>query len=317
MNPISPTSLFHFTSSFDTLLKIIKNGFRYSYAFERFSGDVLNDRIYDGVLPIDQRKQLENCGIAIPMVSFCDIPITRTLPHAEKYGKYFIGLDKGLLSYMLNPIFNPVIYGISNNLVDAISFFSKIRKQSNIRLHNLYQSLHNELESIANSCDFTKLSKDEVMDKMPSQLKDEIDTGIDGRFFSDFLLALYKPVQGKDVYGNECYFYDEREWRAIAMDGEDENIPWIKGCSAKEYLNKKDSWNDGLSLLDNAYIKLLPNILNHISHIGVAFEGEVEPLANFIANDADKLFGCEDISNSSRLELISKITSFERIENDY
>lgn len=317
MNPISPTSLFHFTSSLEVLLKILNNGFRYSYAFERFNADLLNDRIFDGVHLIDYRNKLENCGIAIPMVSFCDIPITRTLPHAEKYGNYFIGLNKGMLSYMLNPIFNPVIYGNSSNLVDAISFFSKIRKMSNERIFRLFKSSNKELETIAETIDFSIVSKDEILEKMPKTILDEFNTGMDGRFFSDFLLALYKPVFGLDVYGNECYFYDEREWRAVAMDGVDDETRWVIGCSASEFLKNKDSWNEDLSRCDNAFIRLDNSILKYVSHIGVAYEDEIRRVAEYIMNETDALFGCDNASESLRLELVSKITSFERIENDY
>lgn len=317
MNPISPTSLFHFTSSLEVLMKILNNGFRYSYAFERFSEDLLNDRIFDGVLYIDSRNTLEDCGIAIPMVSFCDIPITRTLPHAEKYGNYFIGLNKGVLSYMLNPIFNPVIYGNSSNLSDAITYFSKIRKMSNTRVHNLFKISKEELESIAETIDFSNVSKDEIMNKMPNKFVEEFNTGIDARFFSDFLLALYKPVSGLDAYGNECYFYDEREWRAIAMDNVDDNMRWMIGCSASDYLKYRDSWNQGLSNCQNAYITLESFLLKYVSHIGVAVEDEVKIVADYIMNGTESLFGCDEVSDSERLELVSKLTSFERIENDY
>lgn len=317
MNPISPSSLFHFTSSLEVLLKIITNGFRYSYAFERFSSELLNDRIYDGVFNIDSRSSLEDCGIAIPMVSFCDIPITRTLPHAERYGKYFIGLNKGLLLTMLNPIFNPVIYGSSSNLFDAITFFAKIRKNSNIRLHNLYKSKIGDLEEIANRIDFSSVTKDDIINEMPTEILNEINTGIDGRFFSDFLLALYKPVYGKDVYGNECYFYDEREWRAFVMHDVSDNIPWVFGCTSAEFLKDKDTWNETLSKSKDGFIKLSRNSLSFISHLGVEQECEVEKVADYIMNESKTILGGEDVSTQTRLELVSKITSFERIEKNY
>lgn len=317
MNPISPSSLFHFTSSFEVLLKIITNGFRYSYAFERFSSDLLNDRIYDGIYNIDSRTSLDDCGIAIPMVSFCDIPITRTLPHAERYGKYFIGLNKGLLSTMLNPIFNPVIYGSSSNLFDAITFFAKIRKNSNIRLHNLYKSKIEDLEEIASRIDFSSVTKDDIINEMPTEILNEINTGIDGRFYSDFLLALYKPVQGKDVYGNECNFYDEREWRAFVMHNISDNMPWVFGCTPAEFLKDKETWNEVLSKKEEAFIKLTHNSLSFISHIGVEKESEIETVADYIMNESKTIFGGEEVSTQTRLKLVSKITSFERIEKNY
>lgn len=44
--------------------------------------------------------------IAIPMICFCDIPISKVGKHVEKFGGYGIGLDKNLLinKYRLQPL---------------------------------------------------------------------------------------------------------------------------------------------------------------------------------------------------------------------
>src|SRR5436190_12611982 len=75
MNPRTQT-LFHFTDSLDTLLRILREGFWPQYCLEdvRWLGD----------------KSTQ--WLAWPMVSFCDIPISRLHEHTEIYGCYCIGV---------------------------------------------------------------------------------------------------------------------------------------------------------------------------------------------------------------------------------
>ena len=68
-------TLFHFTKDLNTLKKILKEGFRVTYCKEYFGDSFMG----------------------IPMVSFCDIPLSRTDQHTKDYGKYVIGLDKEML----------------------------------------------------------------------------------------------------------------------------------------------------------------------------------------------------------------------------
>jgi hypothetical protein len=88
MNPRTQT-LFHFTSSLDTLLRILREGFWPQYCLEdvRWLGD----------------KSTQ--WLAWPMVSFCDIPISRLYAHTEFYGCYGIGVYRSNWSATgLNPV---------------------------------------------------------------------------------------------------------------------------------------------------------------------------------------------------------------------
>jgi hypothetical protein len=69
------TCLFHFTESLDILCKILKEGFWPQYSLEDIAW-------LNGPVP----------RLAWPMVSFCDIPITRLHDHTKFYGCYGIGL---------------------------------------------------------------------------------------------------------------------------------------------------------------------------------------------------------------------------------
>jgi hypothetical protein len=70
-------TLFHFTKSLDILLSILEEGFWPRYSLEDITW-------LDGGLP----------RLAWPMVSFCDIPISRLRKHTEFYGNYGLGLHR-------------------------------------------------------------------------------------------------------------------------------------------------------------------------------------------------------------------------------
>src|SRR5659263_94182 len=76
--------IFHYTSNFDVLLKILKNGFEPSYCAER-----INDVEY-----------------YIPMISFCNIPL-RDVDLYMRYGKYGIGMS---LEWAEENSISPVVY---------------------------------------------------------------------------------------------------------------------------------------------------------------------------------------------------------------
>jgi hypothetical protein len=74
---LSSASLFHFTKTFDALRSIVQErGFRPHYA----------------------RENLEMFGLpkclGVPMVSFCDMPLSQAEKHSKVYGCYALGLHK-------------------------------------------------------------------------------------------------------------------------------------------------------------------------------------------------------------------------------
>lgn len=79
--PLSSNTLFHFTNKYDHLINIIENNFRPHYALEDFN------TIFRG-------KDVDYLKLAIPMVSFCDIPLSQIAEHLSTYGCYGIGLTK-------------------------------------------------------------------------------------------------------------------------------------------------------------------------------------------------------------------------------
>lgn len=88
-------TLFHFTNSVETLVKILRAGFWPRYCSEDF-------RWYN-----------EQLGyVAYPLVSFCDIPLTRIKDHVDYYGGFGFGMSR---DWAIRAGLNPVIYLSENS----------------------------------------------------------------------------------------------------------------------------------------------------------------------------------------------------------
>jgi len=83
-------SLFHFTNSLRTLCCILKDGFWPRYCHE-YIGWVTSELEF----------------ISIPIVCFCDIPLSRLTDHTGFYGKYGIGMTQ---EWAVRNGLNPVLY---------------------------------------------------------------------------------------------------------------------------------------------------------------------------------------------------------------
>lgn len=84
---LSSASLFHFTRDLTSLERIITEGFK----------------------PFYSPENLEELGVpgcpGIPMVSFCDIPLSKTVQHTSEYGSYALGFTKEWgMTHNISPI---------------------------------------------------------------------------------------------------------------------------------------------------------------------------------------------------------------------
>lgn len=115
MNPISASTLLHFTDGIESLKGILENGFRFSYCYEEYNNAIIfnNDHRENANFFIGTNRTKR--GVAIPMICFCDIPLLRAQEHAECYGKYIIGIDKNYAETLYKDL-NPVLYLFSNRM---------------------------------------------------------------------------------------------------------------------------------------------------------------------------------------------------------
>jgi len=95
---LSSNTLIHFTKEKDSLKKILEENFR-----------VFNCK--ESVVLGGKRNT-----IRVPMVSFCDIPLSEVKDHISKYGNYGIGMTK---EWGLRKALNPVLYVAHNSMLSA------------------------------------------------------------------------------------------------------------------------------------------------------------------------------------------------------
>lgn len=297
-NNINALSLFHFTRKLDTLKQIVENGLRFSYAFEKYSAQIIANYEYPYSGDV-VNKVYEDTGVAIPMVSFCDIPITRANSHMDKYGEYMIGLNKDAMMYLYEPILNPVLYIHSNNLLQAVDELGIVHAETTRNLFNaIFENPKNvNLETFEEN----------------NNLRKDLKPLIDRRFYCSFILGLVKPIY--DQQTKVCY-YDEREWRAF-YPNRMQSAEWIWGIKKEYFDSNRLVWNEELSSNKENYITIPKEFLGSIiTHIVTHTEQEIPQLIEWIIN-SEMLFGCEEISMDERLLLVSRVTSFERISLDY
>ena len=102
-NPKSKT-LFHFTKDREAFYSILENGLKFVYNEERYN-DVFH--------------------YALPMICFCDMPLTMISDHTKRYGAFGIGFDKSKMIRYWH-LLNPVNYIFSKNLLDGAEMFLNI-----------------------------------------------------------------------------------------------------------------------------------------------------------------------------------------------
>jgi hypothetical protein len=166
---LSSNSIIHFTKTSKALKGILEDNFRLAYCLEQ---------IEIGGHSIE---------FAVPMVSFCDIPLSEIKSHINKYGKYGIGLTK---EWAQNKKLNPVLY-IDNKSSLSYSYLT------------IYK------EYIIN---FKKTS--DILDKKEKSIVDIL------RYIKNYQNKL---VRGRKTF-KEYRFSDEREWRYLIDFNEPANF---------------------------------------------------------------------------------------------
>ncbi len=288
MNNSHTNTFFHYTNSLDTVISILENVFRFSYAKEEFH----HGRI-----------------VGIPMISFCDIPITLSGEHKGKYGEFAIGIAKSNL--IADYPITPVTY-ILNDRMDNLAF----------KLHSKYICNESFLDS----------SMDDLAKSGAAPLSVKLNgnnyTGYGMKFnevgrniFKTFIDNLSLNQEANSLLGSmklykfkrngeEQINYDECEWRLVYPENakiNDSKCKWI--------WEKYDVWKTSREDKFLSGAPTLNPIISDINYLIVPTEKDIFPLITKISK-LGKVFG-EDLSDESRSILYSKILSFEKIEKDF
>ena len=281
MNPINASSLLHFTNSMDALKGILEKGFRFSYCCEKVSATINMNELHPEGANFFRPSPHINSHIAIPMICFCDIPLTRAKLHSDTYGKFIVGVDKDMAITVFGDNINPVMYRTSQTIGFALHDLSVIKATI-----------------------------------------DNVDGCYNYKRSLNQLIGNTKPYNGT-VNGKDYCFYNEREWRILIPFDYSEDTKWYWDLSEEKFAVKKDEINKILHSSEYAYRGFTTDIDNEedfmqfITHIVVDTEANIPKLVEFILNEEQPLFGYPKVSKRIRNCLVSRITSFERIEKDY
>ncbi|MEI6822848.1 MAG: abortive infection system antitoxin AbiGi family protein [Bacteroidota bacterium] len=176
MTLISSNALFHFTDKMENISSILKNGFYPKYSREKV-------------------KINKNKGVldrAIPMVCFCDIPLSQVTIHTKTYGEYGIGLKK---EWALKKELNPILYLYEN------SYFAR--------------SINLIRDKVKNSNTDTDDNLGIIKEKVAEILRN----------IKNYKGKNYK--QDCNLSNKSVIFYNEREWRYLPPYKNKEVKFWI------------------------------------------------------------------------------------------
>lgn len=267
---ISANTLLHFTEKKEHLINILCNGFYPSYCIENVDF-FYKEKYRGGFAPTE---------IAIPMVCFCDIPLSQIEIHVENYGGYALGLTK---EWGIKNGINPVMYESPES--------NPIRK--------IRESLDKTFKYLFGQ--YIESEEGHILQALGNELL--------------FFLFYLKPYKGKkwdqnksEFIGEEIKFYNEREWRYIPEYNE------FKEKSVKSYITKNDYLDKDSK---NAYNSKLQSLFNlsftpkDIKYIIVEKEVEVLEMVKKV-EEIKQHFTADD-----KKLLCTKIVSLERISEDF
>lgn len=258
---ISSNTLFHFTDKRENLINILEKEFRPHYCLEDFN------QFYSR--SDNNNEEFES---AIPMVCFCDIPLSQIKNHMENYGCYGIGLSKDW--GMKNKI-SPVLYAYKGSVIA-----STIVQLGDSIFRSVFKNMQPDGDYVDGVVNDTHRIK-----------------------------CFIKPYEGK-LYRNERYtdktirFYDEREWRFVPEQCEDEEPNYRmakKGFIIHQNQDKDKLWHQAILKFEPFDIKyIIVQKEEEIIHI----IKEIERIKEKYDEDEKKL-------------LCSRVISSERILEDF
>ena len=276
---ISSNTLFHFTNSLEHVMNILERTFRPNLSLEDLSC------LQDGL------------KVAIPMVSFCDIPLSQTQTHMRFYGYYGIGLSK---TWGQKNGINPVLYAYKDSHLTVVlsKCFSWTHRKY---LTDPFDDPEIAPELLAILASANRLEK---KDAIPGNQYQELWDQLLG------IQCFIKPYEGAFSKGNQSFrnvrFYDEREWRFV---------PDLEG-DLFNFLLDEDTFNNtetrektNHELHTRSRISFKPN---DVKYIIVSREKEILPMIKGI----EEIKGDRFTQNEIKL-LSSKIISAEQIAKDF
>lgn len=270
------SSLFHFTKDLEVLKCIIRTGIIPNFCKENLCYE---DR---------------NIVIGVPIVSFCDIPLTRTSEFKLRYGEFAIGLSK---EWAIRNQINPILYVNDLRILYSMNYFrsysrsleAEVRKRGgNDKSINVNLLSPDSLKGVTYFINWNS-SKDAVYS----------------------LFGYVKKYSSPGPGSKEEVNYIENEWRYVVTG---ENIDWK--WSEKDY----NDWRGrGVKPEPSESLKSsrLKFKVDDISYIIVERESQIADMVDYILG-LDVLGGnVEPMLDIDKKILLTKIISQEKIGKDF
>ena len=302
---ISSNSFFHFTSGREVaLLGILQNGFRISVSHE-----VIYNTGSQSVF-------------GIPMVCFCDIPLSVSHEHARNFCQdnvFGLGMNRNWGTRVLHPVqYYPRQQDVffqehSNYLTNR--FLSKDSYDS-FKPDSVELAVYNQMDLSSYKIDYTNILAG------PGTLR------------LNELFGLIKPVDSvyygfntdkKEVYikNKDYIFYNEREWRYVTPNRKDLKIPYFCQPHKPDVSQEKNSpdiyvedWQKSREYF-NKLENYLPFSSTDLTWIIVDTEEAAKCLVRTIrSSDFKKIGGKPIVDDFEKDQLIQKVISHERIMGD-
>lgn len=270
------SSLFHFTKDPGVLIRILETGLIPNYCREDLS-------YFD-------RK----VNVGVPMISFCDIPLTRTSMFKARYGDYAIGLSK---EWALKKQINPILYVNDERILVSLGF-----------LRAYYRTLDEEVKERGGS--ETSISVNLLSQKSLDGIKAFVNRN-NAKDAVYSLMGYMKRYISKGPDGSDQSNYIENEWRYVVTG---EGIDW------KWSLDEYKKWRgkgDKPEPSDALKAQRLTFNVEDITHIIVKTESEVHHFVDAILG-MKNIGGLDNmLADDDRKLLLTKIISQEKIEKDF
>jgi len=290
-------TLLHFTNNFEILKKILKEGFKASYAMES----------------LGQRR------ILVPMVSFSNL-LFRDIGENEvvNYGHYGIGIRReGALELDINP----VIYLYENSQIDKaiqtlvdltiipqlledLKPFTRIQGFTKITDQVKFNPLLDEVRELVDSIDST--TSDQLISAIANLAKRTHEN-----VYHQILLS--KPYRVKNKNGDIRIAYNEREWRKGFA-----HLGFIFEKNFKGFENADfQIWIDTPKPHFNGRENILSVTIEQVSHIVLAHENEIPEMRGYL----QRLFSKAQVekleaSGKLRISTLAKHQSDEQKNSD-
>lgn len=293
--PVAANALFHFTNSIDNIENILTNEFLPKYCIEDWGFQELKNPTLAQVVVIHSiyERYDNQSDVALPMVCFCDIPLSQIRNHILKYGSpagggYGIGLKK---EWGINRKITPVFYVHENSpalLMQGV-FKNSVSSTQTLVEQDSFQKLTDKEQLLAISNNEAALRTEKVV---------------------EFIRMYHKPYKGrmwdkdKQAFEKKADFYEEREWRYI---------PNIDTSEIKKVLTHNEYLDSNIKIANEKKLKeyKLSFEPNNIKYIIVNKEVEIPEMIIKIREIKAKY------SEPEKDLLISRIISMEHILADF